>query len=638
MALTIGQLLSGAGTIAGAQLEAEEARRVARENQLKIQQQNRLETLRRMPRPDIAATPAAADFSQYQFGVREIEPPIAAPAAAPTPAVAPAPTPAPAPAAPATAPAVVSPFEDIYSRLKGNQANIQAAGRGMSAQELLSVYALSLRKGDVDTASRIEPFLLVTHKVPQQELASIKRQLAGIRREDQDVSPLLQALGFGRKAAAERQAKELARLQEIRTGEKPIPTAVPAAVPAAAPTTGATKAAQDYDKKVTPYDALIQQSAAQYGLNPVIFRRLLGTESSFDPNKVSPRGESFGLGIAQIADVHGLTREQKLDPNVAIPFAAQLFADYLAGNDGDYVKALEQYKGASTEAGRTAMAKPIRDILSGVMEAVVPEAEAAPAAGVAPTIPTAPAATKQLKPSDFYLGNPQAVNRDMQVALQNREELRRMALMYRSAGLTEQYDALRQQIMQLDQGLFYLTGMQSIQQLMSYRDPRMLSAVISESTGVPTGVIPRTDNLYDIVANPGTPNESIISQGVPAEQIAAYAQELFDPSLRAARVERAEFAAREEIKGRAGAQQAMIKAVADIQTAIINGEYKKAEKLAEQAKGELKFDTASGRWAFVKGNDVRIIDPSEQTVVETPLGPITRPPTARKITGLNFGQ
>jgi hypothetical protein len=276
----------------------------------------------------------------------------------------------------------------------------------------------------------------------------------------------------------------------------------------------------------------------------------------------------------------------------------------------------------------------VKGLIGGAVEAVIPTAEAA-TAGVAPA---APAATRQMKSSDFYRGNPQAISRDMQVALQNREELRRMAMMYRDAGLSDQYDALRQQIIQLDQGMFYLSGMQGIQQLLGYNDPRLLSAVISQSTGTPTGIRPRTDNLYDIVANPGTPDESIVSQGVPAEQIASYAQELFDPSIRASRTELAQFAAKEEIKGRAGLQQAMLKATADIQSAIVKGEYDKAVELAKQAKGELKFDTASGKWAFVKGNDVRIIDPSEQGVIETPLGPITRAPSARRITGLNFGQ
>jgi soluble lytic murein transglycosylase-like protein len=116
--------------------------------------------------------------------------------------------------------------------------------------------------------------------------------------------------------------------------------AAPTAPIAAAPTepttpTQPTKRAQSYDNRVTPYDAIIQQSAAQYGLDPVVFKRLLGTESSFSPSAVSPRGEKFGLGIAQIAAVHGLSREQMLDPNTAIPFAAQLFSQYVQQAGGN---------------------------------------------------------------------------------------------------------------------------------------------------------------------------------------------------------------------------------------------------------------------------------------------------------------
>jgi soluble lytic murein transglycosylase-like protein len=160
----------------------------------------------------------------------------------------------------------------------------------------------------------------------------------------------------------EQDTKKIKQVQERQTKEKQTAPTKP------------NKTALSYDNKVTPYDALIQQSAIQYGIDPVVFKRLLGTESSFNPTAVSPRGEKYGLGIAQIASSHGLSREQMLDPNIAIPAGAQIFAAMLKQAGGNYELALQRYKGASSEKGKAAMAGPISIILSGL----VPSAQAAP--------------------------------------------------------------------------------------------------------------------------------------------------------------------------------------------------------------------------------------------------------------------
>jgi soluble lytic murein transglycosylase-like protein len=131
-----------------------------------------------------------------------------------------------------------------------------------------------------------------------------------------------------------------------------------------APAPGAVaRGTSQYDSVDSGYDDVIAKAATDNGIDPLVLKRLLGTESSFRPDAVSPRGESFGLGIAQIADVHGLSREAKLDPNQAIPFAAQLFAKYLKAANGDYAEAMMKYKGASSAKGRAAMQKPIAEVL-----------------------------------------------------------------------------------------------------------------------------------------------------------------------------------------------------------------------------------------------------------------------------------
>ena len=126
-----------------------------------------------------------------------------------------------------------------------------------------------------------------------------------------------------------------------------------------------TARGESYASTKTPMDDLIASSAQQHGVDPEVFKRLIGSESSFKPDAVSPRGEKFGLGVAQIADLHGLSRDDRLNPNVALPFAAKLFSQYLKESNGDYKEALMRYKGASSAEGRAAMQGPIQDVLSG---------------------------------------------------------------------------------------------------------------------------------------------------------------------------------------------------------------------------------------------------------------------------------
>ena len=66
MALNLGGLLAGAGVVGQAMRQEEEAQRVARQNQLKIEEQNRLELLRQQQAK--SAAPEAVRMTDV-FGV-----------------------------------------------------------------------------------------------------------------------------------------------------------------------------------------------------------------------------------------------------------------------------------------------------------------------------------------------------------------------------------------------------------------------------------------------------------------------------------------------------------------------------------------------------------------------------------------
>lgn len=416
-----------------------------------------------------------------------------------------------------------------------------------------------------------------------------------------------------------------------------------------------TGAAQKYDAAVTPYDAIIQQSAQQYGIDPVAFKRLIGTESSFSPTAVSPRGEKFGLGIAQIASSHGLTREQRLDPNTAIPFAAQLFSQYLQQSGGNYEQAIQKYKGASSEKGKASMAGPINTILSGI----TPSAQAAPAAAAAGT-PPAPmevprTQARNMQMAEFYLANPQSIPYEQQQLQQfasqqaalitrQRNEAARLAQMYMQSGTAygiQQAEKLRGTIDQADGALLqlqqqvvqkqtYLQGMQGLRELATANDPRRLSGVLSQFMGTPVGIQPRPDGSYNFFVN-----GQKVQEGVSPAQLASMALKEFSPEARAASAESARLENELALKRKYG--DAVVNAMRDIQKAIVDGEYKIAEERAKQAQGKLTVDSSKGVAYFQQGNRVFVINPDGK-VEEIGGTKVETPPTARPVAGLNLGR
>lgn len=164
----------------------------------------------------------------------------------------------------------------------------------------------------------------------------------------------------------------------------PKPKAAPAAAPAAAAPTSATgvrssapsgaqaattRGARKFDTQGAQYDALIQQAAALHGVDATILKRLIASESGFNPNATNPT--SGALGMAQIMPTHiqkGLiTDAQARDPATAINFAAAHLAQNLRNRKGDYRNALLDYKGAVSQKGVKSMTPVVTDIVSGLL-------------------------------------------------------------------------------------------------------------------------------------------------------------------------------------------------------------------------------------------------------------------------------
>jgi len=409
------------------------------------------------------------------------------------------------------------------------------------------------------------------------------------------------------------------------------------------------RSAVQYDAINTPYDDVMTKAAQQYGIDPVVFKRLIGTESSFKADAINNvNGKPVAFGIAQIYTTNIGTKQGQIsqadamDPLKAIPYAAQLFAQYLKEANGNYEQALYRYKGATSVAGRTAMARPIATILSGIdqpgvapvqvaaapgtttTDVTAPTIGAAPAAAPAPGVATTPvvagpiasAATpgvKQTKepksPTSYYLANTNAITGDQKLLSDQYQRVRTDAIrkfqMYQKAGMGAEAELVRDQISQLDNsyrdGNRLLQAMGTVYQLEYANDPRGVSAAMSFYVGQPVAFQPRSDGNFNMWVN-----GQKVGEPMTRAQIRDAAREMFDTKYREAKIasqsELGMFAAKEGVKGQVTAatkrdeiQANMIK---DVMVETTKGNFNLKQEAMKQG-WTAKPDTATGTWVII---------------------------------------
>jgi hypothetical protein len=394
-----------------------------------------------------------------------------------------------------------------------------------------------------------------------------------------------------------------------------------------------TKQALAYDNRVTPYDAIIQQSAAQYGIDPVVFKRLIATESSFVPTAVSPRGEKYGLGIAQIASSHGLTREQRLDPNTAIPYAAQLFANMIRQTGGDVEEALMRYKGASSEKGRAAMSKPIGDILSGLTPSATPAA-AAPGAAPEPFKPaatpakTADAAAKAASFGTMYGSgtvDASANNPQIQQVLTERQALVRQIQLMEQYGFGERAMQLVPQVRAIDLGLMKSQADQGIYEGTTTGNFSRAMAVLSNFRGQPHQSLDRGDGTHDLYVG-----GKLARTGMTVEAMADFLNSNIDPAYRERKAALVAERAKQQMKIEEIVVKAVLDAKGNAEVASIQAMGRIAEEFAKR-KGVKATHNTNNNTILVQETDdagntrVFLVDPTgtktemRGRVVESPL-------------------
>jgi hypothetical protein len=606
MALNLGQLITGGAAFARGQRETEQAERIARQQQLQIEALNRQEQLRReMLQAPMAAPQAGGLQIPEPLGVRPIvqAPKItAAPAAAPT--TVPAPTPAAAPAAVTPTVPALGEYEALYERVKSlkrsgvvgrfdpTNLSMLSDKQAFSDEDLARVYAIALSKQDSSTANALKN-VLTQRGVDPKYLRDVAYKTARGQRE------IVKA-----ESEADRAAEERRRLFELKTGRRVSAAVGGVAVPESkAPTAQSIDSSSAITRVIQREGGYVNDPAdmggeTKFGISKKAYPNLdVANLTETQAAAIYKRDYWDAIGADQLpANIREIAFDAAV--NHGVETAKQLLAQ--AGNDPQKFLQLRANLYQQIVDANPSQAKfldgwmnRLRDLAAGVVSAAVPAAVAAPAAPAAapapaavPTAGVAPVTASLPAQAERYLADPTAVPRDMQIAMQQREELARLAGMYQRSGMGSEFMQTRAKVMELDNNMMYLQGMQGIQELFLANDPRRLTAVWSEYTGMKVNVQPRSDGMFDILVG-----NKRVREGLSGNEITTMARLSFDTGYRQAQAQAGAEANMEAFKAQLEVQKDQAKQLAqmirEINVARVQGNINQA---LEWAKANYKWD------------------------------------------------
>lgn len=551
MALTLGQLASGAGQVGTAWRQEEDAQRISRQNQLKIEEQNRLNRFRQNELQAQLPTQPAIDIERLgqPMGVDNVSPvdtPVAATPAAP--AYAPAPQPTATPVAP------VVPAGELTA------AQYQAA---TPAQRVKYLQAANDRRlaATVGNIGLMAPAAIsdALTFVPRNTIrgAEVLANMVGVPRigkalgiYDQNVDrvsiPNMPSLVDKVTPYFKGQYYKLSDPQYLEQLK-----AADAKREKAAVTKPKGTAQVESMKVLTPevknYFTTLEQ---QNGIPQGVLAAIMYQESKGKPGLTSGAGaKGYFQFMGDTATQYGVKVN---DLNSEAQGAAKFIGDLYRKYDGDMTKVLAGYNWGQGNVDRLGMDKAPKETKNYIPQVLArlspvspaeaaqetPKAKAAPALSIVQPVAAkveAPAAKDQKKISDFYMGNPDAVTEDMAKATRQRDELVRLAKSYQNAGMGLEYNGVRAKIMEMDEGMFYLQGMQGLSDLSLAKDPRRLQAVWSRAKGQPIGIQPRSDGMYNIFLNGNKLSDpyslSDVSEAARSSFDSAYVKQVTDMAI-----------------------------------------------------------------------------------------------------------
>jgi soluble lytic murein transglycosylase-like protein len=671
--MNIGQLLGGAGVVGRGMRAGEDAERTARQNQLIIEEQNRAADLTQQLaglqmqsfRPITVAQYAPQIMPGATMPMGAVPAASGAAPAAPTPA---APTPGVAATAAPAAPAV-------------------PAAPGVATAPVASQPMIQSR-----TLPPVQPDMSQSQA---DRLALLRAPTAILDVAQAPVAAGLNLFGMG-VAGAQNLA---GRVVNAVTGETTLPTDTQyrqfSMTPfydryVREPEQAATDAAQARQRGTLP-----PTPAAQLPNPQQLLQAMIRVESAGKPGAVSGKGavglmqvlpstamkpgfdlpnvfdfaEQMGAQVGKRSEAEA--KRLLADPTVGAGYGQRYMDAMLQRYNGNLEYALAAYNAGPKRVDKWLAAGADFNKLPEETRAYIPKvlaaynakpgaAPAAPAAAAAPGAAPTPLEVPQtqarnMEMAEFYLADPESIPYELQqvnqmaqqqaaLLTQQRNEAAQLAQVYMRSGTQKGTDAamrLRDNIGQLDASLLqlqqqvgqkqmYLQGMQGLRELATANDPRRLSGVLTQFMGTPVGIQPRPDGKYNYFLN-----GKKVQDGVSPAQLAAMALREFSPEARTASAQSAQLENELALKRKYG--DALVNAMRDIQKAMVDGEYKLADRHAAQLEGKLTVDSSKGVAYLQKGNRVFVINP-DSISEETPFGKIELPPTARRVGGIDVGR
>lgn len=569
MALSLSEFLSGAGVASSSMRRAEEAERVARQNQLAIEERNRLDQLRqemlRAPMPQVPAF----QFNMGTMPVRQIAAPAAAPAA----------------------PGLVQPMSrEQAAFLEANveyppfQAASTRAARAVPTPDGVGRMAATSVSELPPGVERLGVAFEEARAAYRTAQAKLDRY--GSRQRQADPAGYQQArMDAMRAEQAMKQAQQLYEtaasplLGAVQVQPRPPVPARTAPAPAAAPAPAPAPAAAVVDERKVGADVQAQreQEAAKI------------------------RAQELGTAARAQAELARLDNEIKRT------------------KDGE-ARTILRAERARVDAARQLLES---GAAVGSSAGLATAAEAAPAPALAPAAPApAPAAAAptvaepQVKTSAVYLKNPAAITEDMRRATQQREELARLAQMYQNAGMGAQFMETRAKIMEMDNNMIYLHGMRGIEEFSLAGDPRRLTAVWSAYFGAPVGVQRRSDGLFDVIAD----GERVL-EGLTPNAVMDRARSSFDTAFRKQKAEAGASASMERFKADLEVEKDRAKQLAqmirEVAVARVQGNTQLALEQLKQFRYDVKPTGAGDGTVIITppgGANPYLFNPSGKTI------------------------
>ncbi len=585
MSLNLGQLVGGAGVVARRQSDQELRMYQQREQQLRLEALNRAEKLRRegawdMPaaapmsvagsmgtplRAGVTAPSEALTYSGYEVPAELLEPsaPITTQPAAPAPT--------------AGRPEGVSRVGNVLDKLSAQQ---QANAMSMRFSQSLSSRGTPGDLPGTALPSRIYGYFADTPEEERQRTyareaeswftenaADIFMQVPdsfkeaeadplGFYEKYKDYGKQAPAAGLTPPTAPAAPAAPVAPAEPIAA--MPEPTLMPQ-LPAKQESrynSLTTRMPQELEKAST--QALVQR-AQELGVDPAAALAVYALENNYGGTATSGAGARGTMQVMKVAydDVLRIFPDSGLPANYNDATTEQLQDAGLL-----YIKALQENYGVATNLlGAAYHAGPRKEIREGRVpgtydkaadiatadhnamfvglynnaaqilgsEAVEMPAGGRPPAGLGEAkTPSGISEKKIYDSSQFYLANPNAVSRDMQFMLNRRSQMEQYARNFMYIGTPEMVMKgmeLQAQLTAMDERMYYLQGMQGLQELSFANDPRRLSAVWSEFAGVPVQIVPRQDGLYDVDVNGVTMREGVSQNEIVKQATLAFSEE-----------------------------------------------------------------------------------------------------------------